>query len=137
MERRRLEKKGGAEGEEAQELTLAGPKILEATCLRGRELRWQPWPETGKFNEEWAVVPMRWGHRGELFVLLQRRETGELRVCAADVHLPMERWPVLSSPTVSSSKTAKYKAFTFNEHLFVISIDGASGSLRVFHVPDP
>merc|ERR1719271_1822159 len=75
---------------------MAGPKVLEATALRGRELRWQPWPEVGTFNEEWHALPMRWGLRGELFVLLRKRETGETRVCAAEVNQPLEKWPVLN-----------------------------------------
>jgi len=126
-----------AEGEKDKEAaSSSGPKVLEATCLRGQELRWQPWPEVGKFNEEWGVVPLRWGLRGELFVLLRRRDTGELRVCAADVHRPVEKWPVLSTRP-GSSRTVKYKSFTFREHLFTIAIDRQIGSLQVYHVPDP
>lgn len=37
----------------------------QATSLRGRELRWQPWPDVGQFNGEWKVIPLRWGLRGE------------------------------------------------------------------------
>merc|ERR1719149_338200 len=115
---------------------MAGPKILEATSLRGRELRWQPWPEVAQFNEDWAALPMRWGLRGELFVLLRKRETGETRVCAAEVSLPLEKWPVLNA-SHTGPRTAKYKSFIFNEHLFLICLDRESGSLKVFHVPDP
>jgi len=107
-------------------------KVLEATCLRGRELRWQPWPEVSKFNEDWKAVPIRW-NPNEMFMLLCNQ--GEVRVCAAQVHLPMERWPVLS--TAVYSKSAKYQAFTFNEHLFLISIDRVLGILKVYHVPEP
>ena len=118
---------------------LAGPKILEATCLRGRELRWMPWPDASAFNEAWQVVPLRWGLRGELFVLLRSRETGETRVCAAEVQQPLEKWPVLCSPSPSDapSKAAKYKSFTFNDHLFVVALDRELRTLKVHHVPDP
>eukprot|EP00438_Fugacium_kawagutii_P033890 Skav220979 [mRNA] locus=scaffold1541:29091:40106:+ [translate_table: standard] len=114
---------------------LSDEKVIEATSLRGRELRWQPWPEVSKFNGEWKVVPLRWGLRGELFVLLRHRQSGETKVCAAEVQNSLEKWPVLH--TNSASASAKYKSFTFNEHLFVISIDRKSGTLKVFHVPDP
>ena len=128
--RRRREAEGDAE--------LSPEKITEATSLRGRELRWQPWPDVSKFNGEWKVIPLRWGLRGELFVLLRHRETGETKVCAAEVQSPLEKWPVLhSNEKTASSPSAKYKSFTFNEHLFVISIDRESGALKVFHVPDP
>lgn len=111
-------------------------KVTEATCLRGRELRWQPWPEVSHFNGQWKVIPLKWGLRGELFVLLRHRQSGETKVAVAQVQSPLEKWPILhSNPTVSSA--AKYKSFTFNEHLFVISIDRESGALKVFHVPDP
>merc|ERR1719506_1785039 len=122
-----------AEGEPPK---LVGSKVLEATALRGRELRWQPWPEVGQFNEDWHAVPMRWGLRGELFVLLRKHQTGETKVCAAEVNLPLEKWPVLNA-SHTGPKTAKYKSFIFNEHLFLISIDREAGSLKVYHVPDP
>merc|ERR1719253_2376139 len=97
---------------EGEAQKMENKKVLEATCLRGRELRWQPWPEVGQFNEDWHALPMRWGLRGELFVLLRKRETGETRVCAAEVQLPVDKWPVLSSSTNFGplSKTAKYKS---------------------------
>eukprot|EP00927_Polykrikos_kofoidii_P016649 TRINITY_DN17534_c0_g1_i1.p1 TRINITY_DN17534_c0_g1~~TRINITY_DN17534_c0_g1_i1.p1 ORF type:complete len:1908 (-),score=371.19 TRINITY_DN17534_c0_g1_i1:105-5828(-) len=131
LQRRRFPRSGDA--------GTPGPKVVEATALRGRELRWQPWPEVSKFNEEWHVLPMRWGLRGELFVLLRKKETGETRVCAAEVHLPVEKWPVLSSNTGGGtpSPSVRFKAFTFNEHLFLISLDRGTGKLTVFHVPDP
>jgi len=134
MERMRLVPAG--DGEDPEKLVAVGPKVFESTCLKGRELRWQPWPEATKFNEEWTVIPLRWGQRGELFALLQRRETGELRVCAADLHLPAEQWPILSTPPVFS-KSADFFSFTFNEHLFVTSVDREVGGLKVFHVADP
>uniref|UniRef100_A0A7S4SM47 RRM domain-containing protein n=1 Tax=Alexandrium monilatum TaxID=311494 RepID=A0A7S4SM47_9DINO len=141
LQRRRLAPPPGEEAEEGEspKLELTGPKILEATCLRGRELRWQPWPDVTKFNEEWKALPLRWGLRGELFVLLQRRDSGEARVCGAEVHLPLEKWPVLNAVPAASPAAARtrYKSFTFNEHLFLISIDRESGTLKVFHVPDP
>jgi len=126
------------EAEDGKPPELSKEKVIEATSLRGRELRWQPWPEVGKFNGEWKVTPLRWGLRGELFVLLRHRESGETRVCAAEVQSPVEKWPVLHTNAASSSQpSARYKSFTFNEHLFVISIDRESGILKVFHVPDP
>lgn len=128
LTRRRLGEHGHAE--------LSGDKVVEVTSLRGRELRWQPWPDVSKFNGEWKVIPLRWGLRGELFVLLRHRTSGETKVCAAEVEKSLEKWPVLHSNSASSS-FAKYKSFTFNEHLFVISIDRGSGALKVFHVPDP
>ncbi|CAK0814235.1 unnamed protein product, partial [Prorocentrum cordatum] len=85
---------------------------------------------------EWSVVPLRWGQRGELFALLRQRSTGELRVCAADVHLPVEKWAPLSSPA-AAVKNAEYKSFTFNDHLFIQELDRESGQLRVYHMPDP
>ena len=115
---------------------LSSDKVIEATSLRGRELRWQPWPEVTGFNSDWKVIPLRWGLRGELFALLRHRQSGETKVCAAEVQHSLEKWPVLHTNS-SSSKGAKYKSFTFNEHLFVISIDRDSGALKVFHVPDP
>merc|ERR1719424_473345 len=121
---------------EGEAQKMESKKVLEDACLRGRELRWQPWPEVGQFNEDWHALPMRWGLRGELFVLLRRRETGETRVCAAEVSLSLEKWPVLNS-SHTGPKTAKYRSFIFNEHLFLISIDRESGSFKVFHVPDP
>merc|ERR1719272_2847473 len=131
LQRRKL-----APAVEGETPKMAGPKILEATSLRGRELRWQPWPEVAQFNEDWAALPMRWGLRGELFVLLRKRETGETRVCAAEVGQPLEKWPVLNA-TNSGPRKAKYKSFIFNEHLFLISIDRESGTLKIYHVPDP
>lgn len=131
LQRRKL-----APAVEGEAPKMAGPKVLEATCLRGRELRWQPWPEVAQFNEDWHALPMRWGLRGELFVLLRKRETGETRVCAAEVSLPLEKWPVLNA-SHTGPRTAKYKSFIFNEHLFLICLDRESGSLKVFHVPDP
>ncbi|CAE7852645.1 RPL4A [Symbiodinium sp. KB8] len=126
------------EAEDGKPPELSKEKVIEATSLRGRELRWQPWPEVGKFNGDWKVTPLRWGLRGELFVLLRHRESGETRVCAAEVQSPVEKWPVLHTNAASSSQpSARYKSFTFNEHLFVISIDRESGILKVFHVPDP
>ena len=115
---------------------LSNDKVVEATSLRGRELRWQPWPEVSNFNGDWKVIPLKWGLRGELFVLLRHRTSGETKVCAAEVQNSLEKWPVLHSNSEASS-SAKYKSFTFNEHLFVISIDRESGALKVFHVPDP
>jgi len=138
-----LQRQGLASGKSADDksspLELTGPKVLEATCLRGRELRWQPWPEVTKFNEEWKATPLRWGLRGELFVLLQQRESGDARVCAAEVHLPVEKWTVLKTlPALSPPATkTRYKSFTFNEHLFLISITRESGSFKVYHIPDP
>jgi len=131
VQRRRFAPKG-----EEGALVVEGPKILEATSLRGRELRWQPWPDVTQFNEEWKALPLRWGVHGALFVLLRHRNSGETRVCAAQVTIPMERWAVLYTST-SQSKTAKYKSFTYNEHLFLISKDPDLGKLKVFHVPDP
>lgn len=133
LQRRKLLSAEKIDGEVA---AMAPQKVLEATCLRGRELRWQPWPEVAPFNEEWHALPMRWGLRGELFVLLRQRETGETKVCAAEVSSPLEKWPVLNASN-KGPKTAKYKSFIFNEHLFLICIDRDSGSLKVFHVPDP
>jgi len=52
---------GDEEGDDQGKLVPCGPEILEATCLKGRELRWQPWPDVSKFNEEWSVVPLHWG----------------------------------------------------------------------------
>merc|ERR1719443_2334599 len=92
LQRRKL-----APAVEGEAPKMAGPKVLEATCLRGRELRWQPWPEVGQFNEDWHALTMRWGLRGELFVLLRKRETGETRVCAAEVQQPLEKWPILNA----------------------------------------
>jgi len=115
---------------------LSGPKVLEATALMGRELRWQPWPDVAKYNEEHKALPMRWGLRGELFFLLRRRDDGATRVCVGEVQLPLEKWPVLNSaPAVSPA--ARHRSFTFNEHLFIIALDRESGKLQVFHVPDP
>lgn len=115
---------------------LSNEKVTEATSLRGRELRWQPWPDVSNFNGEWKVIPLRWGLRGELFTLLRHRQSGETKVCAAEVQNSLEKWPVLHTNS-TSSRSARYKSFTFNEHLFVISIDRESGALKVFHVPDP
>ncbi|CAE8585175.1 unnamed protein product [Polarella glacialis] len=125
--------------QDGQPPTMIGEKVCEATSLRGRELRWQPWPEVTKFNGDWKVTPLRWGLRGELFVLLRRRNTGEIRVCAAEVQQPMEKWPMLygGAAGAAPSKATRYKSFTFNEHLFVISIDREMGHLKVSHVPDP
>mmetsp|Transcript_15878 Transcript_15878/g.39720 ORF Transcript_15878/g.39720 Transcript_15878/m.39720 type:complete len:1963 (+) Transcript_15878:175-6063(+) len=135
--RRRLTSEPGPDDSaETIKATLAGPKVLEGTALLGKELRWQPWPEVTKFNEEFKALPMRWGLRGELFCLLRMRSSGETRVCAAEVRLPLDRWPVLrTAPAVSSA--ARHKAFTFNEHLFIVSLDRETGKLQVFHVPDP
>merc|ERR1719387_3070901 len=115
---------------------FVGPKVLEATSLRGRELRWQPWPDVAPFNEAWRATPMKWGTKGELFVLLKSRSGPETRVCAAEVHLPLESWPVLST-SAGYSATAKYTSFTFNEHLFLISLDREEKKLKAYHVPDP
>eukprot|EP00929_Paragymnodinium_shiwhaense_P012415 TRINITY_DN1195_c0_g2_i1.p1 TRINITY_DN1195_c0_g2~~TRINITY_DN1195_c0_g2_i1.p1 ORF type:complete len:1778 (+),score=452.33 TRINITY_DN1195_c0_g2_i1:143-5476(+) len=128
IQRRQVPPNGGA----------PGPKLLEATCLKGRELRWQPWPDVTRFNEDWHILPLRWGLRGELFVLLRLRQTGETKVCAAEVHVPMEQWPVLStSQPTGLTAAARYKSFTFNEHLFLMAIDRSTGVFKVFHVPDP
>merc|ERR1712176_97196 len=43
LQRQRIPQDGGT----------SGPKVFEATCLRGRELRWQPWPDVSTFNEDW------------------------------------------------------------------------------------
>lgn len=134
LKRRKLE---AVQDGEAPQLT--GEKIMEVTSLKGRELRWQPWPEVSQFNADWKVTPLRWGLQGELFVLLRKRDTGETKVCAAEVQNPVEKWPVLFSDNSGSapSKMTRYKSFTFNEHLFIISIDRDTGKLKVSHVPDP
>ncbi|CAE7393093.1 Fubp1, partial [Symbiodinium microadriaticum] len=121
------------EAEDGKPPELSKEKVIEATSLRGRELRWQPWPEVGKFNGDWKVTPLRWGLRGELFVLLRHRESGETRVCAAEAGILSAVQPAV----IAGLAGDRYKSFTFNEHLFVISIDRESGILKVFHVPDP
>ena len=91
---------------------LSNEKVTEATSLRGRELRWQPWPDVSNFNGEWKVIPLRWGLRGELFTLLRHRQSGETKVCAAEVQNSLEKWPVLHTNS-TSSRSARYKSFTF------------------------
>lgn len=126
-----------AEGEETAD--QASVEVLEATCLRGQELRWQPWPTASGFNAARSVIPLRWragAERAELLVLLRERCSGDLKVCLAELGQPLERWPVLGTPA-TISKATKLRPFTFQDSLYIIALDRESGSLQVHHMPDP
>lgn len=110
----------------------------EAVALLGSELRWQPWcKQVG--GENWKAYPLRWGKEGQLFVILQNRLSGQIRLCVVDEALPMEEWKCVVAPPVElfSSKGCKFKPFNINGESFLICMDRIQAKLVMYKIADP
>ncbi|CAD7971822.1 unnamed protein product [Amoebophrya sp. A25] len=115
-----------------------GKKYCEAVALVGSELRWQAWcPEVG--GEGWKAYALRWGKEGQLFVILQQRESGQIKLCVVEENLPMERWKTVVAPPVElfSAKNCMFKPFNIDGKSYLACLDRARKKILMYKIRDP
>eukprot|EP00392_Amoebophrya_sp_AT5.2_P010434 g10494.t1 len=118
--------------------TETGKRYCESVALVGSELRWQPWcPEVG--GESWKAYPLRWGKEGQLFVILQHRETGEIKLCVVEEKLRMENWKTVVAPPLDlfSARNCVFKPFNLDGKSFLACVDRANRKLIMYKIRDP
>ncbi|CAD7961605.1 unnamed protein product [Amoebophrya sp. A120] len=120
------------------ETKIVTKKYCEAVALVGSELRWQQWCDTIG-GENWKAYPLRWGKEGQLFVILQHRTTGAIKLCVVEEKLPCEQWKTVVAPPVElfSAVDCHFKPFNIDGKSYLACLDRPNKKLIMYKIRDP
>lgn len=101
-------------------------------------MKWNPWCQNIG-GENWKAYPLRWGKEGQLFVILQDRETGQIKLSVVDETQPMEEWKCVVAPPVEifAAKQCKFKPFCIRGESYIICLDRPNKNLIMYRIRDP
>ena len=88
-------------------------------------------------SDNWKVVPLRWGMKGETFVLLHHRRSGILKMSIVTPGAKMSDWPTLAQKDGMFSVSTRFTNFVHDDKTYVVALDPKAKELKVYHISAP
>ena len=79
------------------------------------------------------------GKEGQLFVIIQNRKTGQIKLSVVDESKPMEEWQTVVAPPVElfSAEGCAFRPFNIEGKSFLICLDRPNEKLIMYKIRDP